>query len=102
HPLINTLKEASINSPFSQLYVTERSDAVMLLDASIAPVIFAQTCAFDFRECTSLVMVQIAGVSAMVLPRLEEICSHYRIWCVPSFAEYLYTTLLSIMEEYCS
>lgn len=82
------------------MYRVEHDEATFLLVGDRATQVLAQTCAINFREVVpqQVVFTRVAGVSCSVLPALADIPT-YRFWVDPSYAVYLWKTLVEICES---
>jgi sarcosine oxidase subunit gamma len=85
------------------VYPVLRQDCALVLSGRRSLEVLAQTCSVNFGALEPgkrpLLMTSIAGVSVLVIPEVREGAQAYRIWCDPSFAPYLFNTLLEISEE---
>lgn len=82
------------------VYPIEHQDAQLWLSGERAPEVLAQTCGYDFRTPgDALVFTRIAGVSCSVLHQAHVDAPHFRLWLDPTYAEYLWETLLEIVRE---
>ncbi|MEK6270754.1 MAG: hypothetical protein N2B57_08370 [Planctomycetales bacterium] len=63
--------------------------------------LFAQTCShrFETSPAEKWVYTRIAGVNCGVLPQSQGEATHYALWLDPSYAVYLWETLLEIVTE---
>ncbi len=61
----------------------------------------AQTCGINFRDATlrRLILTRVAGVSCGVFPDAIDETPTFRFWIDPSYAVYLWETLLEICES---
>jgi sarcosine oxidase subunit gamma len=84
----------------AQLVPVVREDATLLLCGPRALDLLAQCCAHDFSKSPSarLVYTRIAGVSCGILPQQVGGNPVYRIWFDPSYAIYLWETLVGIAD----
>lgn len=75
------------------VYPVLRADAAFLLEGAGAPDILAQVCNVNFAALelngSPIVMTLMIGVGVLVLPQQSGVGRHYRVWCDPSFGEYL-------------
>jgi len=79
-----------------------REDAALLLAGPRATELLLQTCGYEFAKSQDrrLVYTRIAGVSCGVLPQQILGNQGYRIWFDPSYALYLWETLVEIATEF--
>ena len=75
------------------VYPVLRADAAFLLEGTGAPEVLAQVCNVNFASLdlaqTPIIMTLMIGVGVLVLPQRMHDSRCYRIWCDPSFGEYL-------------
>lgn len=80
------------------VYPVLREDREFLLLGNESGDVLAQVCNIDFRTVSRrqrhLVMTMMAGVAVLVIPQGED----YRIWCDPSYGEYLWSTLHDVIR----
>ena len=80
-----------------------RQDAALLLCGPRVHELLLQVCSYDFESldlaAQEAVMTQMIGVSVLVILIARRPFSSYRLWCDPSFAHYLWTTLEGIAGE---
>ena len=78
-----------------------REDATFLTVGDKTSDLLAQTCGVDFRgvPAESIVFSRVAGVSCCVLKQSHRERVAYRFWVDPSYAHFLWTTLLEIGES---
>lgn len=92
---------ARIDSTEGSMVPVVREDATFLLIGTRSREVLDQTCGINFQEAISrrLVLTRVAGVSCGVFPeRFKEIPA-YRLWVEPSYAVYLWETLVEICES---
>lgn len=86
-----------------QVYPVLRQDRALVLGGPAAEEVLAQVCNVDFAafDLTSnpAVLTLMIGVAVLVLPQQRWTERRYRIWCDPSFGEYLYSTLQTIVDD---
>ena len=92
---------AHLRSVREQVAIVPREDATFALTGAKAIDVFSQTCAVDFSKAiaTHLTMTRVAGVSCGVFPFLISEIPAYRLWVDPSYAVYLWETLVEICES---
>lgn len=100
NPVIASLADR-VNSDSGQLFRVEHQEATFLLTGSRSIEVLAQTCGINFREASQrkAVFTRVAGVSCAVFPDVLRETPAYRIWVDPSFAVYLWETLVEICES---
>jgi sarcosine oxidase subunit gamma len=93
--------QASLQSLPPGVYLVPHEDAVFELSGSDARLVFAQTCGIDFRTMPTrrVLYSRVAGVSCGILPEEAAGGVRYRIWLDPSYADYLWETLVTIVTE---
>ena len=76
-------------------------DASLLVTGRQSRQLFAQTCShrFEISPAEKWVYTRIAGVNCGVLPQSQGEATHYALWLDPSYAVYLWETLLEIVTE---
>lgn len=87
-----------------QLIAVDRADAGIGICGARSAELLAQTCALDLCDpgCAPpgrLIMTRLAGVDCAVLALRDGGPPRFRIWCDPSYAVYLFETLLEIAGE---
>lgn len=85
------------------VYPVPRRDAGIVLGGALAQDVLLQTCNVNFAALdlgsSPLIMTTIVGVAVTVFPLIEEAGTRYRMACDPTFAPYLWATLLGIARE---
>lgn len=85
------------------VYPVPRRDAGIVLGGGLAQDVLLQTCNVNFAALdlgtSPLIMTTIVGVAVTVFPLIEEGGPRYRMACDPTFAPYLWATLLGIARE---
>ncbi len=87
--------------------LVERQEATLLLVGARAHEVFLQTCGVDLREVRPgrLTMTRVAGASCGILRfdredmRRYPLWPHYQLWIDPTYAVYVWETLLEIVEQ---
>jgi sarcosine oxidase subunit gamma len=91
-PVIYGLDLALASAP-AGVYPVLRADAAFLLEGDGAHEVLAQVCNVNFAAlelgASPVVMTLMIGVGVLVLPQASPAGRRYRIWCDPSFGEYL-------------
>ena len=79
----------------------DHQEATFLLSGSRGPEVLAQTCGINFSEAVPqrAVFTRVASVSCCILPDTVRQVLCYRIWVDPSYAMYLWDTLVEICES---
>ncbi|MFN3987675.1 MAG: hypothetical protein ACK4KV_19460 [Rhodocyclaceae bacterium] len=84
-------------------YPVLREDAALRLRGPLLPELLLQTCSLNFAALdladAPVVLTSLAGVGVTVLPGEHGGVPDYRLWCDPSFGEYLATALMDIAAE---
>lgn len=86
------------------VYPVLREDRALVLGGrDVEGSVLAQVCNVDFAgldiSSNPLVMTMMIGVAVLVVPQAHEASRRYRIWCDPSFGQYLWSTLEQIVGE---
>jgi sarcosine oxidase subunit gamma len=89
------------------VYPVPRQDAALELGGELARDLLVQSCNVNFgplaaqarADAGALVMTSMVGVSVLVVPQGQAGDVVYRIWCDPTFAPYLWRTLVEIAGE---
>ena len=82
-----------------QVFRVDHQEATFLLIGSRALAVLSQTCGINFggeARPRQAVFTRVAGVSCCVFPDLIRGVSAYRIWVDPTYALYLWETLVEI------
>ena len=91
-PLIAALDTALAGYP-PGVYPVLRADAALLIGGAGVHRTLAQVCNINFAALdparAPVIMTLMIGVAVLVLPEAVDDGSRYRIWCDPSFGEYL-------------
>lgn len=84
------------------VYPVLRQDAAIALAGKRVNDVLLETCSFDFAAIDTqetLVMTSMAAVPVLVIPQRREGLPLTRIWTDPTFAPYLWQTLLEIVQD---
>ena len=85
------------------VYPVARRDAGIVLGGPLGRDLLLQTCNVNFAALdlgpNPLIMTTIVGVAVTVFPQVEAGEVRYRMACDPTFAPYLWATLLGIARE---
>lgn len=82
-------------------YQVDHQEATFLLTGTSACAVLSQTCGVDFQKVLprQAVFTRVAGVSCCVFPDSIGSTDCYRIWIDPSYAWYLWETLVAICDS---
>jgi len=84
-------------------YPVLREDSGFIMSGPAVHDVLTQVCNIDFAGMASegnpLVMTLMMGVSVLVVPQGNSDSRSYRIWCDPTFGEYLGDELTTIVRE---
>jgi len=99
-----TALEALAAGESAGVYPVLREDTALVLGGEGAADVLAQVCNVDFDALEiaqrPVVMTLMVGVGVLVLPQVSlEDGAIYRIWCDPSFGQYLWETLENTVEK---
>ncbi|MCH2209689.1 MAG: hypothetical protein MK110_00185 [Fuerstiella sp.] len=91
----------SVDQSQGQMFRVAHQEASFLVSGSRGPEVLAQTCGINFSEAVpqQAVFTRVAGVSCCILPDTVRQVLCYRIWVDPSYAMYLWDTLVEICES---
>jgi sarcosine oxidase, subunit gamma len=99
---INALTDA-LAVGASHVYPVPRQDRAFVLGGQGVEDVLAQVCNVDFAgldlASNPAVLTLMIGVAVLIVPQQQETERRYRIWCDPTFGEYLYRTLETIVDE---
>jgi sarcosine oxidase, subunit gamma len=123
--LIDRIANA-LGSPIEGVYPALREDRAFVLSGSGAEDVLAQVCNIDFKNTSRaqrpVVMTMMIGVAVLVIPQdgkwgqspfpapqklgsvpegsvAHEADASYRIWCDPSYGDYLWSSLQDVMQD---
>ena len=84
-----------------QAFHVDHQEATFLLTGSRVLTVLSQTCGIDFQQATprQAIFTRVAGVSCCVFPDEADGFLCYRIWVDPSYAVYLWDTLVAVCEN---
>jgi sarcosine oxidase subunit gamma len=95
--------EQLIAGDFSGASLVLREDTAIVLGGDRIGDVLAQVCNVNFGALDiaqrPVVMTLMVGVSVLVLPQNHPGGAVYRIWCDPSFGEYLWETLEEVVQK---
>jgi sarcosine oxidase subunit gamma len=103
NPRIGTLVDA-LGDGARHVYPVLREDRALVLGGrDVESSVLTQVCNVDFAAldlaANPVVMTLMIGVAVLVVPQVHEQSRRYRIWCDPSFGQYLWSTLEGIVGE---
>jgi sarcosine oxidase, subunit gamma len=91
-PLIAALDAALTDSP-PGVYPVLRADAAFLIEGEAVHEVLAQVCNIEFAALdlarSPVIMTLMIGVAVLVVPESAGAGRRYRVWCDPSYGEYL-------------
>ncbi len=94
---------AACQYPPDKVYPILRQDLAIALTGSIVPEVLRQTCSINFQALTlteyPVILTTAIGVNVTVIPGERNGQPFYRIWCDRTFGEYVWQTLLAIVQE---
>jgi sarcosine oxidase, subunit gamma len=92
---------AAMQSAGAGVYAVPRADAAFQISGDAVTDLLSEICMLDTTKLNinSLLMTQVAGISAILLklPNTQE--TSYRIWCDGSYHHYMHDTLSTIAKE---
>lgn len=93
---------AELGSRADNVFRVPREDATFMIVGSRSLDALAETCAVDLRIAAehNLILTRVAGVSCGILPETLGDQRAYRLWFDPSYAVYLWETLVAICEDH--
>ncbi|HEY6641699.1 hypothetical protein [Povalibacter sp.] len=84
------------------VYPVLREDCAVLLSGAGADEVLAQLCNVNFAalrtEAREAVMTLMIGVAVTVVPQGNAAHRRYRIWCDPSYGDYLWSSLQDVVQ----
>jgi sarcosine oxidase subunit gamma len=95
-----------LTQPIAGVYPVLREDRALELRGPHADAVLAETCNVNFAAlqpgARQVVMTMMIGVAVVVVPQgisraNETAHRRYRIWCDPTFGDYLEATLASVL-----
>lgn len=94
---------STLGAGLHQVYPVLREDRAFVLGGRDADDVLAQVCSVDFAsldlEANPAVLTLLAGVAVLVIPQRQATSRRYRIWCDPTFGEFMWNTLQDIVVE---
>jgi sarcosine oxidase subunit gamma len=95
-----------LTTPVSGVYPVLREDRALVLAGEAADEVLAQVCNVNFSalraEACEAVMTLMIGVAVTVVPQGNAAQRRYRIWCDPSYGDYLWSSLQDVADPYLS
>ena len=95
--------ESALDAPRPGVYPVLREDAAFSLSGPGSHDVLAQVCNVNFAdlELTSqpVIMTLMIGVAVLVVPQTVRAWPRFRIWCDPTFGEYLEESLGTVVTE---
>jgi sarcosine oxidase subunit gamma len=91
-------------APISGVYPVLREDRAFVLAGEAVHDVLAEVCNVNFSalrvEEREAIMTLMIGVAVTVVPQGNAAQRRYRIWCDPSYADYLWSSLLEVARPY--
>jgi sarcosine oxidase subunit gamma len=100
----------ALRSPVDGVYPVLREDRSLVLSGAGANDVLAQACNVEFEQVSrserQVVMTMMIGIAVLVIPDRDPASSGareanggcYRIWCDPSYGDYLWSSLQDVMR----
>ena len=93
-----------LRAPVAGVYPVLREDRAFVLSGAAADDVLAEVCNVNFSalplEEREAVMTMMIGVAVTVVPQGSAAQRRYRIWCDPSYGDYLWSSLLDVARPY--
>jgi len=87
----------------ASVYKVPRADASFVITGTETLNLFSEVCALDLREKSltahTLIMTQVAGISATIIRQNHDGELVYRIWCDGTYGAYMWEILIEIASE---
>ncbi len=95
------LLAAEINSHEGDVFRVEHQEATFVLTGHRSLEVLAQTCGINVAEAMpdQVVFTRVAGVSCGIFPERHRDTTLYRLWVDPSYAAYVWETVLEICDS---
>ncbi len=99
---------AQLQDPPVKVYPVLRQDLAIALIGSRVPDLLRQTCSINFQaydlSTHPVILTTMIGVAVTIIPGTQNFnqpknIPYYRIWCDGTFGNYLWSTLLRIIQE---
>lgn len=90
---------AELSKPITGVYPVLREDRAFVLGGVAADQVLAQMCNVNFsalRHEREALMTMMIGVAVIVAPQGNAARRRYRIWCDPSYGDYLLASLQDV------
>ena len=85
------------------VYKVQRADAAFILSGSEVLNMLSELCMLDLRDSAlasnTVVMTQVAGISATLLRKTLNGEQVYRVWCDGTYGAYMWNMLLEVTKE---
>jgi sarcosine oxidase subunit gamma len=95
--------EPAPEAPRSGVYPVLREDAAFSLSGPGSYDVLAQVCNVNFADLElasqPVIMTLMIGVAVLVVPQMVSAWPRIRIWCDPTFGEYLEESLGTVVTE---
>ena len=95
---------AELVAPVHGVYPVLREDRAFVLAGDAVHDVLAEVCNVNFSalrvEDREAIMTLMIGVAVTVVPQGNDARRRYRIWCDPSYADYLWSSLLEVARPY--
>lgn len=91
-----------LGTPMAGVYPVLREDRSLVLEGALARAVLAQTCSMNFDDLphpNAAVMTMMIGVAVIVVPQGNAAQRRYRIWCDPSYGDYLHESLSAVVRD---
>lgn len=91
-------------APIAGVYPVLREDRAFMLMGQDADAVLAEVCNVNFAalaaEEREALMTMMIGVAVIVVPQGNAARRRYRIWCDPSYGDYLWSALQEVAQPY--
>jgi sarcosine oxidase subunit gamma len=95
---------SELATPIAGVYPVLREDRAFVLGGAAADAVLAEMCNVNFsalRETErEALMTMMIGVAVTVVPQGSAARRRYRIWCDPSYGDYLWSSLQDVASTY--
>jgi sarcosine oxidase subunit gamma len=99
---LQALQQELAAAPISGVYPVLREDHAFVLAGTAADAALAEVCNMNFSalraETREAVMTMMIGVAVIVVPQGNAAQRRYRIWCDPSYGDYLWSSLQDVVR----
>ena len=90
------------SAPIGGVYPVLREDRAFVLSGATADAALAEVCNVNFSalraEAREAVMTMMIGVAVTVVPQGNAAQRRYRIWCDPTYGDYLWESLQDVVR----